>query len=112
KIHGSRPEVVFDEWRAADQLYYVSDTRRFSEATGWKPKVGVREGVTRLYHWLLENVDSEAVVSGRWIDHFSENRNGHPILSERPMTAIANRNSSPRSKRLLRRNGHKKLVAS
>ncbi len=42
-------------WRTADQRYYVSDTRRFHTATGWEAKVGVKEGVERLFHWLREN---------------------------------------------------------
>jgi CDP-paratose 2-epimerase len=43
----------FDAWREADLRYYVSDTRKFSDATGWSPRVGVREGVRLLYEWLL-----------------------------------------------------------
>jgi CDP-paratose 2-epimerase len=52
---GRRPEVEFAEWRHADQRYYVSDTRGFRQATGWRPRVGVREGVGRLHRWLLEH---------------------------------------------------------
>ncbi|MBA4149782.1 MAG: SDR family NAD(P)-dependent oxidoreductase [Verrucomicrobia bacterium] len=55
EVNGERPEVEFDTWRSADQQYYVSDIRRFSAATGWSPRVGVCEGVTRLYDWLLAN---------------------------------------------------------
>lgn len=52
---GGMPKVVFANWRAADQRYYVSDCRRFTAATGWKPRVGVREGVRRLHRWLIDN---------------------------------------------------------
>jgi hypothetical protein len=31
----------------------VANTAKFSELTGWRPKVGVREGVRRLYQWLM-----------------------------------------------------------
>src|SRR5690606_34481956 len=55
ELHGSEPKIEFSKWRAADQRYYVSDISRFTRATGWTPRVGVREGVTRLYHWLAEN---------------------------------------------------------
>jgi CDP-paratose 2-epimerase len=48
------PLVQFDGWRLGDQRYYVSDTRRFHRATGWRPSVGVREGVARLAGWLRE----------------------------------------------------------
>ncbi len=50
-----KPDVRFEGWRPADQLYYVSDTRRFSELTGWAPRVGVEEGVTQLFEWLREH---------------------------------------------------------
>jgi CDP-paratose 2-epimerase len=55
EVDGRRPSVRFDDWRVGDQRYYVSDTRAFRSATGWKPRVGVREGVERLYQWLVEN---------------------------------------------------------
>ena len=54
ELHGQRPPVCQADWRAADQQYYVSDTRKFSEATGWSPKVGVRAGIGLLYQWLQE----------------------------------------------------------
>jgi CDP-paratose 2-epimerase len=48
-----RPLLLdFDAWREADQRYYVSDTRKFEEATGWQPLVSVAEGVRALYGWL------------------------------------------------------------
>jgi CDP-paratose 2-epimerase len=111
EVHGTRPKVKFEDWRAADQLYYVSDTRRFSEATGWKAKTSVRQGVTQLYHWLLENVDSTAVLNGRWTDVVS------PLGRKVRNGALKNGalvSTSPRSKRLHQRNGHarKKLLAA
>jgi len=54
-LHGQRPAVTFDTWRTGDQRYYVSDTRAFEQATGWKQKVGAREGIGRLYEWLAEH---------------------------------------------------------
>jgi CDP-paratose 2-epimerase len=53
QLTGSRPAAAFDSWRTADQRYYVSDVRRFHAATGWAPKVGVHQGIERLYNWLL-----------------------------------------------------------
>jgi CDP-paratose 2-epimerase len=52
---GRKPEVGFADWRPGDQRYYVSDTRAFQQATGWRPMVGVREGVGRLAAWLRES---------------------------------------------------------
>lgn len=50
--------VEFCNWRHADQRYYVSDTKKFRTAAGWKPAVSVREGVAGLYEWLLETRQS------------------------------------------------------
>ncbi|HWQ92038.1 MAG TPA: SDR family NAD(P)-dependent oxidoreductase [Clostridia bacterium] len=54
ELHGKRPIVRYEDWRPADQQYYVSDTRKLSSATGWHPKVDVRHGVATLYQWLRE----------------------------------------------------------
>jgi len=53
-LQKARPLVRFDDWRPADQRYYVSDTARFTKQTGWRPEVVVRAGVERLWHWLSE----------------------------------------------------------
>ena len=52
EVHGSRPAVSFDEWRPADQRYYVTDYTKFEDATGWSPKTSVADGMRRLYEWL------------------------------------------------------------
>lgn len=51
-LQGRRPATTFDAWRTGDQRYYVSDTRGFEQATGWRPKVRAPEGIARLYEWL------------------------------------------------------------
>lgn len=53
ELHGGDLSIQFENWRAADQRYYVADTSKFSQLTGWKPKVGVNEGIRRLYEWML-----------------------------------------------------------
>jgi CDP-paratose 2-epimerase len=52
QLQGERPRTVFDDWRTGDQRYYVSDTRAFEHATGWRRRVGAPEGIARLYQWL------------------------------------------------------------
>jgi len=47
-------EYFFGPWRPGDQAYYVSNIERFRRATGWRPKMGVLEGVSRLHRWLRE----------------------------------------------------------
>jgi CDP-paratose 2-epimerase len=53
-LSGRRPEVRFESWRRGDQRYYVSDTRQFEQATGWRARVGVEEGLSRLLQWLRQ----------------------------------------------------------
>jgi CDP-paratose 2-epimerase len=52
ELTGTPPDVDFGAWRTGDQRWYVSDTRRFADATGWAPRVDVGEGLKRLYAWL------------------------------------------------------------
>jgi CDP-paratose 2-epimerase len=73
ELHGHRPDTRPGAWRPGDQRYYVSDTAKMTRATGWSPKVGVREGVTRLYNWLRGNALPRKAVaaihpgqSGAW----------------------------------------------
>lgn len=59
-FHGRRVPVSFDGWRPGDQHWYVSDTRRFQAATGWRPKVPVQAGVQRLLDWLRGHYASDS----------------------------------------------------
>ncbi len=53
-LTGQVPEYSLSDWRRGDQKYYVSDTRRFGELTGWAPTTGIQDGVTQLHQWLQE----------------------------------------------------------
>ena len=64
-LHGEKPEVEFERWRTGDQRYYVSDTRKFQQATGWKPAVGVKQGIERLYEWLCDARAKTPARAGR-----------------------------------------------
>jgi len=52
-ITGERPGFAIEPWRPADQRYFVSSTAKFERLTGWRPRIGVREGVERLLAWLV-----------------------------------------------------------
>ena len=66
-LTGKRLELRFTGWRPGDQKYYVSDTAKFSTATGWTPRVDARSGVERLYRWLKEQPRVEAAAGVRFI---------------------------------------------
>lgn len=54
KLTGQRPAVRFDSPRPGDAVYFVSDTRRFQQASGWRMKVDLRQGLQVLRDWLME----------------------------------------------------------
>jgi CDP-paratose 2-epimerase len=54
-IAGRAPTVRHGDWRKGDQLWFVADTRRLRQETGWRPRVGWSAGVRNLARWLREN---------------------------------------------------------
>jgi CDP-paratose 2-epimerase len=61
-LHGDQPATTIEDWRTGDQRYYVSDTRAFEQATGWRRRIKAAEGIGRLYQWLSDR--ERAVVAG------------------------------------------------
>jgi CDP-paratose 2-epimerase len=46
-----RLRIDYEPWRAADQRWYVSDTRKLHAAVGWRPRVSVDVGLRELRAW-------------------------------------------------------------
>jgi CDP-paratose 2-epimerase len=61
-LTGQHLERSFDEWRVGDQRYYVSDTSAFREATGWRAKTSVAQGLAALHEWYEEQETSQAAL--------------------------------------------------
>ncbi len=55
ELSGVEPPIRYGPPRRGDQLYYVSDTHRFTEATGWLPQVPIEQGILQLHNWIAEN---------------------------------------------------------
>lgn len=51
-LRGTRPAISFNEWRPGDQPWYVSDVGGLNRAIGWRPRVGLGEGLHSLNDWL------------------------------------------------------------
>jgi len=66
-LTGEVPEIRTEPWRAADQRYYVSDTTKFANAVGWRPRISVRQGVSTLLKWLVANEVARPVSVARVI---------------------------------------------
>ena len=54
---GDTIEVAHGDWRPGDQRVFYADIRKVEEELGWKPQVGVKEGIERLFNWVKENKD-------------------------------------------------------
>lgn len=54
-LTGRECRYSFDDWRPGDQKYYISNTQRFQELTGWQPKVDIQQGLTLLHQWLIDS---------------------------------------------------------
>jgi CDP-paratose 2-epimerase len=57
RLVGRRPGVDFGEWRPGDQKVYVSDVRKATRDLGWAPRVGLEEGIERLWRWIERHLD-------------------------------------------------------
>jgi CDP-paratose 2-epimerase len=55
KLLGKPVSVLRGDWRPGDQKVFVADIRKAEQELGWKPKVGVEEGVRKLYEWVRQN---------------------------------------------------------
>lgn len=55
KLAGKSLPISRGDWRPGDQKVYISDIRKAEKELGWSPKVGVAEGVRRLYDWVSAN---------------------------------------------------------
>ncbi len=55
RLLGRPVPTASSDWRPGDQRIYVSDIRKAEGELGWTPRVGVSEGVQRLYDWVQAN---------------------------------------------------------
>ena len=50
------------ENRAADIRLYITDNSKVTALTGWKPQIGIKQIVTEIHDWLVENEEALAYV--------------------------------------------------
>ncbi|MDA2923430.1 GDP-mannose 4,6-dehydratase [Acidobacteria bacterium AH-259-L09] len=55
KLLGKPIPYTFDDWRPGDQKVFVCDIRKAKKEFGWAPKVSVKEGVGKLFNWVVKN---------------------------------------------------------
>jgi CDP-paratose 2-epimerase len=49
--------------RPGDQLFYVTDFRKLTTHTGWKPRIGVRQSLDMIWNWWKEQRSLSAPAS-------------------------------------------------
>ena len=57
ELSGSTIRVHYEDWRPGDQHVFVSNIEKAHRELGWTPLITPKEGVRRLYTWVLENRD-------------------------------------------------------
>jgi len=57
QLLGRKIEVGWGDWRPGDQRICMMDARKAKEVLGWSPRVPLKEGIARLYQWVVENRD-------------------------------------------------------
>lgn len=55
KLLGKKIEVARADWRPGDQRVFYADFSKAKNELGWQPKIGLEEGVERLFKWVKEN---------------------------------------------------------
>jgi len=55
ELAGHPISIKHGDWRPGDQPVYVSDVSRAKSELGWSPRVGLREGIHKLWDWVREN---------------------------------------------------------
>lgn len=55
EFFGRKINVKYSDWRPGDQPVYVSDISKAERVFGWKPEIGAKQGVQKLYSWVKEN---------------------------------------------------------
>ncbi len=55
ELGGKEVPLSFEGWRPGDQKVFICDIRKFMTELGWRPRVGVAEGVERLYRWVVDH---------------------------------------------------------
>ncbi len=55
KLLGHPIQAKWGDWRPGDQKVFVSDIRKAKQELDWEPKIGVEEGIRRLYDWVVAN---------------------------------------------------------
>jgi CDP-paratose 2-epimerase len=64
ELTGEKIPHAYSTTRPGDQPIYVSDITRAEKELGWKPQTNYKDGIKKLYDWVVENKQTiEKVIS-------------------------------------------------
>jgi CDP-paratose 2-epimerase len=55
RLLGKPIPVSYGDWRPGDQPVCVMDITKAEQELGWRPEVGVADGIQRLWNWVRDN---------------------------------------------------------
>ena len=55
KLLRKKIEVERADWRPGDQRVFYADFSKAKNELGWSPKIGVEEGIRKLFEWVMKN---------------------------------------------------------
>jgi CDP-paratose 2-epimerase len=55
KMLGRKIEVSRAGWRPGDQRVFYADTRKAQQELGWSPRIGLEDGIRKLFDWITQN---------------------------------------------------------
>ncbi|MCL4506128.1 MAG: GDP-mannose 4,6-dehydratase [Chloroflexi bacterium] len=55
QLAGHPIPAKYADWRPGDQPVFVSDNSKARRVLGWEPQVTVRDGIQRLWNWVVAN---------------------------------------------------------
>ena len=55
ELTGRPISVHWGDWRPGDQRVFIADVSKAHQLLGWQPTISPRVGITKLYHWVVEN---------------------------------------------------------
>jgi CDP-paratose 2-epimerase len=68
----------FGPWRPGDQRVYVSDIRKLERTLGWRPSLGVSEGLRALIEWVMQSGYFPAATGAPRADPLPEREGSRP----------------------------------
>lgn len=55
RLLGKKISVSHADWRPGDQRVFYADFSKTKKDLGWEPRIGLEEGIERLFNWVKKN---------------------------------------------------------